>query len=96
MKFVKAVCADLDVPVQPSDIFRAHRVGLKKPEDGGRRHQAIIVRFRSWKARWVVQGSTDQGKTSKEESSITFGISLHQLGSHQRSLHPAGQGKGTD
>jgi len=51
MKIVEAVCTDLKVPLQPNDIFRAHRVGPKKTEEGGRRHQAVIVRFRSWQTR---------------------------------------------
>lgn len=51
MKIVEDVCADLDVPLESNDIFRAHRVGKKKSDDDGRHHQAIIVRFRSWKTR---------------------------------------------
>ena len=51
LNIVKAVCKDLQVPLQPHDIFRAHRVGPKKTEENGRRHQAVIVRFRSWQTR---------------------------------------------
>lgn len=50
MKIVEEVCADLEVDVKPDDIFRAHRVGAKK-HDNGRHHQAVIVRFRSWASR---------------------------------------------
>ena len=51
-KIVKDVCADLGVALQPSDVFRAHRIGKKKKDDStGRYHQSVIVRFRSWNAR---------------------------------------------
>lgn len=67
MAIVDEVCNDLGVVVKRNDIFRAHRIGQRKTDsDTGRRHQAIIVRFRSWNARCAVYRARPTGKRPRK------------------------------
>ena len=45
--------SSLNVLFNPNDIERAHRIGLSNTDKhSGKKVKFIIVKFRSWKARW--------------------------------------------
>lgn len=82
LKIVDEVCEDLGVDVKRDDIFRAHRIGPKKSDDDGKRHQAIIVRFRSWKARCALYRARPTKKRPRKSAtyaSATSAISASSL-----------------
>lgn len=75
---IKGCYESMEIPFNPNDIDRAHRVGkIKEDKVTNKKVQAIIVKFKSWEARKVFYKARPKNhNVEKKPGSFSVGLDL--------------------